>query len=134
MSDLRILHIVYSQTSKAITYYNSKLILPLFMKNKKLKQIKERRRRTSMTRSRVKNFCLGGQVVILIYLSRQRFTRIYTSFCFFFIIIIYTHFCFIIIIMCTHTHTFLFNELYTCTHAKKKNLFLLKIMFDGDIL
>ena len=64
-----------------------------------------------------RNFCLGGQVATLIYLSRQP-------------------------PKCTYTHAFLLYTLfylisYTHTHThptKNKNLvFLIKIMFDGDL-
>ena len=52
-------------------------------------------------RSGVRNLCLGDQVAVLIYLSRQPHTQIYTH-------------AFVL-----YTHTILFNKLYIYTHPIK---------------
>ena len=56
------------------------------------------------SRGGARNFCLGGQVAVLIYLSRQ--PPIYT----------YTH------AFLLYTHTFLFDKLYIYIILKKKKL------------
>ena len=64
---------------------------------------------------------IWGQIVILIYLSRQ-LSHVY----------IYTHTFFYYIY--TYIDTFLFDKLYIYAHpTQKKKKFSIKIMFDGDL-
>ena len=65
---------------------------------------------TLFFRSVVRNFCLGGQVATLIYLSTQPPTHTY----------IYTHTHFFIIYTLICIYTFLFDKLYIYTHPTIK--------------
>ena len=72
-----------------------------------LRSLKRPWKKTITSRVELGIFVWGGQVAILIYLSRQlSYTYIYTH-----VFLLYIH---------TYIHTFLFGKLYIYTHPKKK--------------